>query len=63
MVTASVLDLDVEEEAPLKGKADGGVLEFELDTEAPIAREKAKQLYADTVSKTAVRCVFLILTW
>lgn len=63
MVNASVLDLDVEEEAPLKGGSDGGVLQFELDTEAHISRDKAKQLYADAVARTTVRCGLLILTW
>lgn len=65
MVNTSVLDLDVEEEAPLKGGSEGRVLEFEPDTDTgtQITRDKAKQLYADTVARTAVRCGVLIITW
>ena len=63
MVNASVLDFDVEEEAPLKGGSQGGVLEFEPDTDAQATRDSARQLYADTVARTAVRCGLLILTW
>lgn len=63
MVSASVLDSDVEEEAPLKRQSNGGVLRFELDTDEQLDRNRAKQLYADTVARTALRCGLLILTW